>query len=105
MCVTYAADALPSRISSDITVPPGCHDLSGSKRITDGATLRFEGPAVVRATSDTAGIRVEDGTLRSLGGEATPIRFTAQSATPGGWHGVRIGSGTSGSVLRHTTVE
>ena len=105
VCVTYAADALPSRISSDITVPPGCHDLNGIKRITDGATLRFEGPAVVRATSDTAGIRVEDGTLRSLGEEATPIRFTAQSATPGSWHGFRIESGTSGSVLRHTTIE
>lgn len=105
VCQTYSADALPGTISSDLTVPPGCHDLAGIKRVTSGATLTFEGPAVVRATNADAGIRVQDGTLRTLGEEATPVRFTSQSATPGSWHGFGIENGTSGTVLRHTTVE
>ena len=105
ICTTYTPLQFPTFVSSDTTVPPGCHALDAIKRVTDGATLTFEGPAVVRATGNAAGIRVEDGSLRSLGSAATPILFTSQAATPGSWHGFRIVSGTSGNELRHTTIE
>ena len=104
-CETYTALNLPTFVNTDTTVPPGCHDLAGTKRIVDGATLTFQGPAVIRATNDSTGIRVENGTLLSLGEAATPIRFTAQNANPGAWHGFRILPGTSGNELRHTTIE
>lgn len=103
-CQTYAADALPSFITSDVTVPPGCHDLSGTKRVTSGATLTFQSPSEIRAVNDGAGFRVEDGTLRALGTDVTTIRFTATSAAPGSWLGFRV-LGDGAATFDHTTIE
>ncbi len=104
VCTTYTALNLPTFIDTDTTVPPGCHDLDGTKRVTEDATLTFQSPSVVRAVSDTTGIRAEVGTLQTLGTEATPIRFTASTATPGSWHGFLVYP-NGVATLAHTTIE
>ena len=104
VCTTYTALNLPTFINTDTTVPPGCHDLDGTKRVTEGVTLTFQSPSVVRAVSDTTGIRAEVGTLQTLGTEATPIRFTASTATPGSWHGFLVYP-NGVATLAHTTIE
>ncbi len=103
-CVTYDALNLPTFIVEDTTVPRGCHELVGTKRVTDGATLTFESPAVVRAASDSTGIRVQVGALETLGTDSTPIRFTAPTASPGSWHGFVV-SEDGDATFSHTTIE
>ena len=103
VCTAYVPLPLPQFTTEPTTVPSGCYDLAGLVRVQAAVTI--EANTEIRATDAAAGIRVEgDGVLQALGTSARPVRFTAATATPGSWTGLRIGTDAD-NVLRNTTVE
>ncbi|MHB8766342.1 MAG: Ig-like domain-containing protein, partial [Deferrisomatales bacterium] len=84
-------------IASSITVRGGA-----TLTVAPGATLRF---------APGAGISVEDGALVAEGTPFAPVVFTSPQDRPGGtpqpgdWPGITLGSGASGSRLRHVFVK
>ena len=78
--------------------------------ITSNATLTVRAGTTVRF-SPGSGIVVEQGRLVANGTALDPVVFTSANdapgleANPGDWEGITLGSGATGSVLRHAFIQ
>lgn len=76
-------------------------------RVDSGATLTIAAGTEVRVASGGYLLVVDSGTLSALGTQAAPIAFTsaASNPAPGDWQCIRFDNGSSGSQIRHATLE
>jgi len=106
-------DPYVGEISSNITIGGG--DLKEitvyqMMVVTSGAVLTIE-PGTTLFFASGAGIAVQSGAMVAEGTALHPVVLTSvndtggSSPAPGDWDGITIGSGGSGSVLRHVFVK
>lgn len=89
---TAGAPVAPYVIGADLTVPAGV-----TLTVQPGAILKFANGATLFV----------DGTLDIRGRGSAPVHFTADAASPanGDWAGIRLNSGSSGSVIDYALIE
>jgi hypothetical protein len=106
--LALAGTIITSNITADTTwtLANSPYTLTATIEVVDGATLTVEPGVEVR--SEGNGLDVA-GTLLAVGTANQPITFTATSATPGSWGGIRIygaeGDPNIGSLIEHVTIE
>jgi hypothetical protein len=95
---TLANEGLPYHVTSSISVGP---TTAATMTVQPGVTVRFNANHGMFFGSNTTG------TLVAQGSPATPITFTANTATPaaGFWSGISFNRTTSGSIMQHCVVE
>ncbi|RLC32219.1 MAG: hypothetical protein DRH37_01180, partial [Deltaproteobacteria bacterium] len=106
------SDPYTGDISTDTSIGAGDQKhivINQTITVTSGATLTVE-PGTTLYFAPGTGIHIQTGALIADGTAIHPIVFTSQqdlsdgTPAPGDWEGITLGSGNTGSVLRHVFV-
>lgn len=96
----WTAAASPYLLAGDLTVPLGV-----TLTLEPGVVVQAATSDGAQAGADTARVELRvEGTLRALGTEQSPVRFTSAGTAPGSWYGVMFLITASGGTLEHVEI-